>query len=102
MKKHAGTLEFETARQIKDNISFCKIFSKRQRFIQKFKSGKLIISENGKVDLIYIFQKGHYKAPEKQPKNLLSDQDDRFLLDRANIVYNWLHKNNNNCEYYFE
>lgn len=103
MEKHAAALEFETARQIKEKIQFCKNFCKRQRFIQKFRSQKLVISGNGKTDLTYIFQKGFYKTAEKDQSNSSSsNQDDRFLLDRANIVYNWLHKNKNICEYYFE
>lgn len=110
MAEAAVAQNFEQAAQLKNKITFCKNFCTRQRFINQFKSRNLIIQETGARHLIYIFKRGNLKRSNGTgglPLDFLHNnsgqkQDVRFLLDRANIVYKWLIKEKNYCQFYFE
>ncbi|NIO02218.1 MAG: GIY-YIG nuclease family protein [Candidatus Latescibacteria bacterium] len=114
MEAAAEAMDYEKASELKEKIEFCKRFGARQRFIDRFGSEKLVIVENGETEAVYVFEKGE-QAGRSNPGeaiasgNLSSVQvarcsgvDPRYLLDRANIVYNWLGKQRDTCEYYFE
>ena len=114
MEKAAGVLQFEKAEELKERIDFCKRFCARQRFLHCFKEQNLTIRENGIHGTTYEFEKGKFKNLkasdpvnhditsflQQEPED--ANQDPRFLLDRANIVYSWIHNEKNECEYTFE
>jgi len=113
MEDAAAALEFEKAEELKERIDFCKRFCTRQRFLHHFKEQRLTLHENGSVEVRYEFEKGRLKNLEGVPseaqggKAILlhdvveSNEDIRFLLDRANIVYSWIRNEKNECEYFF-
>ncbi|UCE17182.1 MAG: GIY-YIG nuclease family protein [Gemmatimonadota bacterium] len=110
MEEASLALQFEKAEEFKGRIEFCERFCTRQRFLHRFKEENLTIRENG---IVYEFEKGRLKAlrgfTSQHPDIMTilcgrredSDEDPRFHLDRANIVYSWIHNEKNECEYYF-
>ena len=114
IKSLSHARDFEKAQKTKDELDFALRFCKRQKFINNFKSNQLLIREDSKSESTYAFNKGKLIHPptmtpdstnEKQwidPDNKDQYSDARFLLDRANIVYNWVHSKNRQCSYYFQ
>ncbi len=115
MDESSAVRDFEQALEIKSQLSFCKKFCERQRFIHKFKTQTLQIFENGANKSAYFFRRGALKLPDKEntaekrsnffqsPSKLLgADEDDRYLLDRANIIFGWMKKRKNDCTFNFE
>jgi excinuclease ABC subunit C len=98
MEKNADNLEFEKAKTQKEQFAFCKNFGKRQKFFDLFKTKNLVISDKNS-ETTYNFNKGMLTSHSIE---LNHSVDDRFILDRANIVYKWVHNNKNRCVYYFE
>lgn len=113
MEKASEALQFEKAEELKERIDFCERFCSRQRFMHHFKEQRLTLCENGNVEVTYEFERGRLKNLQGVPSKaegsraillnevMESGEDPRFLLDRANIVYNWIHNRKNECEYTF-
>jgi excinuclease ABC subunit C len=104
MDTSVATLDFERASELKKRLEFCTKFCIRQRFIHQFKTQNLVIRDNGDPHSTCLFVRGQlvkptHLIPEAATKG--RNDDARFLLDRANIVYNWIAKEKNNCEYDF-
>lgn len=96
--------EFEKAADLKGQLSFCRRFCQRQRFINEFKTGRLSIHEEGHPAWSYHFERGNLIEAAQTvdgarrvagiPGPLIEEQtDERFLLDRANLVYVWVNAN---------
>lgn len=106
--------EFENAQEIKDQIEFINNYSEKQRFFNRFKYGTMELYEEGSKIPLYIFNKGRLKINnsiinneilESNNKLFNSDNelfnDSRILLDRANIVYNWIYGRKNSYRHVF-
>jgi excinuclease UvrABC nuclease subunit len=91
---------YEKAAVLKDRIGFCRRFCARQRFIRKFRRDKLTVVENKNKNIAHIFVKGRLGSGCRQYQE--SREDPRSIVDRANIIYNWINKNREACEYFFE
>ena len=113
MENASTALQFEKAEELKERIDFCERFCARQRFLHHFREQRLTLSENGNIEVTYEFERGRLKNLQGVPSEaqgskaillnevIESDEDPRFLLDRANIVYSWIHNEKNECEYSF-
>ncbi len=95
---------YRRAAELKEQLGFCRRFCARQRFIHRFRTGLLSITEPGSESRSYSFDRGNLVGVTRNgagaigavgiPDELLERQtDDRFLLDRANLVYVWLNGN---------
>lgn len=105
LNTHICAVEFECAQDIQRQIDFLNSFSERQKFFNKFRYGKLKIYKRTNRNPSYIFSKGRlriYDSPasnkiiESNNRLLYTDNeifnDPRIMLDRANIVFNWLNR----------
>lgn len=115
MNARAKRLDFEGASGIRDLLTFAKRFCTRQQFIHRFRTGKLVILEKEPKARTYLFNQGRYKAiagimsPEEFGQNLSQwdraggpeEEDDRFLLDRANLVLSWLNSHQETSSFVF-
>jgi excinuclease ABC subunit C len=115
MEEAAKRLDFEKAAQMKERMGFIKRTCKRQRFIHAFKNTNLVIHENGLKALTHVIVQGncttwpglqseieiHRIISEVRSGDSACKEDDRHLLDRANIVHDWITRNRDHTEYYF-
>lgn len=112
LEKKAANRKFEEAQKIKEQLIFCKKFCERQRFIQQFKTRKAILhTKNGKR-ATYVFSNGCLSTAEssgidndfikKYQPRIDHSEDNRFLMDRANIVFNWVTNNKQDWDVHFE
>jgi excinuclease ABC subunit C len=104
---------YEKAESLKNKLQFCKRFCARQSFIRKFRSKRLILTEKNIKNFQYIFDKGRWIEDGEQISHRAgmmyndqqcyeqSAQDPRFVIDRANIIYNWINKKQSECEHHF-
>lgn len=111
--RHSHSLAFERAEELEAQIAFCRRFCERQRFYQHFQIEPLTVIERGRKGLAYVFVGGqlvvHGRVESVQAEAFRfigaytrrPQADARFLLDRANIVYNWIRRNAEACEYRF-
>ncbi len=111
MDDHAGKLEFEKAAEIKQQLDFCKRLCARHRFIREFRECSLVLLHRADQAYVYTFARGrlcgHRKVSRDTDLSKLSvcsdnsapAEDGRFVFDRANIVYNWLSNDRNECEW---
>ncbi|MBI5947602.1 MAG: GIY-YIG nuclease family protein [Chloroflexi bacterium] len=96
MGRAADDLRFEEAATARERLAFARRFAARQRFIGAFRGGPLTVDEPAR-GLSYSFERGRLArvvtkdgSPLPLPPELDSLPDDPcFLLDRANIVYQW-------------
>ncbi|MHC4944091.1 MAG: excinuclease ABC subunit UvrC [Planctomycetota bacterium] len=116
MDRCAGSLEFERAAHLKESLEFCRRFSKRQRFTHAFRTRRLMIRRKNLKEPAYLFEEGCRILEPDDRRSRKSEravkesavgitrkaEDDRFLLDRANIVYHWLRRNRDRFEHHFE
>jgi excinuclease ABC subunit C len=114
LSMHISDAQFEYAQDIKRQIDFLNSFSKKQKFFNKFRYGKLEVYEGSNQKPLYTFNKGriricessaHNKIIESNNRLLCNDNevfnDPRVMLDRANIVFSWLKKSVDNYRYVF-
>ena len=99
MGKNAKNLEFERLKRQKEQITFCQNFGKRQIFFSLFKTKNLVIREKSTEETNYQFKKGILTSHFLE---LNHSEDDRYTLDRANIVYKYIHSQKKHCDYYFK
>jgi excinuclease UvrABC nuclease subunit len=114
LNRYIFDVEFEYARDIQRQIDFLNSFSKKQKFFNKFRHGKLEIYERSNGYPSYIFSKGRLRICDSSATNKITESDNRLLyidneffndprimLDRANIVFGWLNNKVNNYRYFF-
>lgn len=103
MASRARRLDFENAAAIRDRITFCRNFCRRQRFVERFKTGVIVVQERDPA-CFHLFLRGvhHERADSVTGIELASlaagiervesgrFEDVRFVTDRAHIVYGWL------------
>lgn len=112
MNLAAKSQDFEKAARIRDQIDFCEQFSLRQRFIHAFKTQNLVIHEDKASSHTHIFVKGKGESyngqlDQKTIRDIITTQqvldlrteDERFILDRANILYSWIKGNKSEFEF---
>lgn len=101
LKSSISGLEFEKAEKIRKMIEFCMEYSKKQLHYNLFKNKILDIYNKVTGEVKYTFCRGRvrYQAHEfdtvlKESKLVKSEYqpftDSRILLDRSDIIYNWL------------
>ncbi len=108
LNKHIADVEFEHAQETKNRIEFINNFAEKQKFFNKFRYGILEIYENNNYYPSYIFNKGRLNITDSSAGNKIIESnnrlfytdneifnDSKILLDRANIVYNWLNSGKN-------
>jgi len=105
MKRAADKLEFETARELKERLRFCRGFGERQRFLAAFREERLLVTEEDDPGFSYLFVRGRLvahgttaaKGPGEGDGALSAPErpleDLRLLLDRAALVRGWLLRN---------
>ncbi len=106
---------FEQAQRLRDDLIFCDAFFNRQRFNHRFRVEHLKIEGRREDVPGYLFENGALKEVilrdgrickvgeqlDLFDLSLVKEDEPRFLLDRANLVYNWLKKNEGGvkCEF---
>jgi len=107
---------FERAQRLRDDLIFCDSFFNRQRFNHRFRISHLKIASRHKNDPGYHFENGALKEIilrdgrickvgeqlDLFDLSVVKEDEPRFLLDRANLVYNWLRQNEEQVDYTFE
>jgi excinuclease ABC subunit C len=114
LNQYIAKKEFENAQEIHNQIEFVNNYSVKQRFLNRFKYGTMELYDEGSTAPLYIFNKGRLKINNKIINNEIIESnnklfstdkelfnDSRILLDRANIVYNWLCSRKNSYRYVF-
>lgn len=113
MEKAASSKLYEKANRLKNILEFCRRFCDRQDFIRQFKSRIFLLEERREDTIKHLFDKGRWIEGRSEitadagGKRYFSMQDDdsvqdpRFLVDRANIIYNWIRRNISICEHCF-
>ena len=113
MNDHSGKLEFERAAEIKEQIELCHRFCERQRFLHDFRSRGLVVLHRADDCVAYTFDRGSFRGHEKVSAGTdlsrlsgaagssAPEEDERFVFDRANIVFNWLSRMGDQCEWRF-
>ncbi len=114
LKLYTDNTEFESAQEVKDQIGFINAYGERQTFLTRFKYGTMELYENGNPVPLYIFTRGRLKISDQFTSSEITEsnnklfctdnelfKDSRVLLDRANIVYNWVHGKKNGYSYVF-
>jgi excinuclease ABC subunit C len=115
LRDHSRQLRFEKAAEIVRTMEFCHRLIKRQRFFRSFAAGQLVLYERGEREGTYRFSNGWLVdyLPEVVPRNDIPvidvgespegygkhGSDERFLVDRSNIIYSWI--NAHKSEYIF-
>lgn len=107
---------FEHAQRLRDDLIFCDTFFNRQRFNHRFRVDVLKIKARKQGVPGYLFENGALKEVLLRDGRLckigeqldlfdlsnVKEDEPRFLLDRANLVFNWLNKNQKLVNYEFE
>lgn len=110
------SLRFEHAKRLRDDLIFCDTFFNRQRFNHRFRIEHLIIKGSSPETPGYLFENGALKEVilrngriwrlgeqlDLFELSVVLEEDPRFLLDRANLVYNWLQQNQGLIEFTFQ
>ena len=107
---------FEHAQRLRDDLIFCDAFFNRQRFNHRFRVEHLKIESRQEGSPGYLFENGALKEVvlwdgrlckvgeqlDLFDLSMVKEDEPRFLLDRANLVYNWLKKNQGEVKYEFQ
>lgn len=107
---------FEHAQRLRDDLIFCDAFFNRQRFNHRFRVEHLKIEARQQGMPGYFFENGALKEVVLRDGRLcrvgeqldlfdlsvVKADEPRFLLDRANLVFNWLKKNQGTVTYEFQ
>jgi len=114
MEHSASRRLYEKASTLRNRLDFCRRFTSRQHFIYRFKSERFKLTEKRDKRVTHHFDKGRWIAGRIQmstnsrkmgsmsERTLDFERDPRFIIDRANIVYTWINKNESECEYCFD
>ena len=103
IERLASSLQFERAATVRDQLSFCERFLRRQAFVRSFAFGTLVVSEAQppRGSEHYLFDRGQLVdhancgIPERWENRSagtdLGPPETRWLLfERALVVYSWL------------
>ncbi len=112
MASLADAREYEKAAAVREELSFCENFTTRQRFIHQFTTRNLELREAGEEQVVYRFERGNLVSSSVAASAIPRDPavparlaepvtDEKFLLDRANLVYTWLNRQVPACSYEF-
>jgi excinuclease UvrABC nuclease subunit len=112
LKSSISGFEFEKAEKIRKMIDFCVEYSRKQFHYNLFKNKILEIYNKVTGEVKYTFCRGriHYLAYEfdtvlKENKLVQSEYqpftDSRILLDRSDIIYNWLKVHAGEFDYHY-
>jgi excinuclease ABC subunit C len=107
---------FEHAQRLREDLIFCDTFFNRQRFNHHFRVDHLKIESRREGEPGYLFENGALREVVLKHGRLckvgdqldlfdlsiVKEDEPRFLLDRANLVYNWLKKNQGSVKYKFQ
>lgn len=107
---------FERAQRLRDDLIFCDAFFNRQRFNHRFRIEHLKIESRFEKTPAYLFENGALKEVilrdgrickvgeqlDLFDLSVVKEDEPRFLLDRANLVYNWIKKNQAEVAYRFQ
>lgn len=110
------TTQFERASRLRDDLVFCDAFFNRQRFNHHFRVDQLKIEARNSSEPGYLFENGALKEIilkdgriskvgeqlDLFDLSVVKEDEPRFLLDRAHLVYNWLKKNEASVDYRFQ
>lgn len=105
-------LEYERAEKIRKMIEFCRVYEKKQFYHNLFKTKTIEIFNKVTGKVRYGLNQGRmdYFADEEttslMDSGILKSEshsffDRRVLLDRSDIIYNWLDKHADEFEYHF-
>jgi len=103
----AEALAFERCAELERVLGRCRRFCVRQRFIEKFRDGALLLFDDGE-GFCYEFAAGRLvgvqhvakgaSSPTSFPQELSEPMaDPRALLDRAAIVHGWIEQHPETC-----
>ena len=108
----SAALRYEKAAKLKTELEFCEAFCARQRFIHRFRTGRLTVRELGDRGASFEFAQGNLISV--RPFDRKSDRpgvggaelipplaDPRQMLDRANLIYSWLSHDRDSREHAF-
>jgi excinuclease UvrABC nuclease subunit len=112
LRRRITGLEFENADQIRKMIEFCLEYSRKQFHYNMFKTKTLEIFNKATGNVRYGFYQGrmNYFADDETISltdlEILENEgqpffDKRILLDRSDIIYNWLNRHTGDFEYHF-
>lgn len=107
MEEAAARMEFEKAQGLKEQLSFCRRFCERERFLTEFRERKLTVIEGERT---HLFLRGRRAVGSDPPRSAASDPtasvdpsaDRRFVHDRGVVVHGWLRRNRGTCRYWFD
>jgi len=115
MSKHSAGLEFEKAQDLKRKIGIYHFYSKRQKFIKRFRERILMVNEKGRYQNAFLFK--HGKLVFHQRKNIDFNTFDVStipllnagtgpeynwrIIDRANVVYSWINNKKSEKEFHY-
>lgn len=116
MNLSISELRFEHAQRLREDLIFCDAFFNRQRFNHRFRVENLLVKSRSSGTGNYLFKNGALKEVVLRDGRIckvgeqldlfdlsvVKEDDPRFLLDRANLVFNWLSKNHVSVEYEFQ
>jgi excinuclease ABC subunit C len=91
---------YETAAELKRGVGFCRRFCTRQTFLRDFRDRTLIVRVSGGRQS-YVFERGRltrWKGIPQGGPGKEGPEDARFILDRGNIVYDWVLRHRGRCE----
>lgn len=112
LNSRISSLEFENADEIRKMMNFCLAYSKKQFYYNLFKNKILEIFNKVTGEVKYRFNQGRMNYFADDADTSLMDSgilesehhsffDSNILLDRSDIIYNWLNKHINEFKYHF-
>jgi excinuclease ABC subunit C len=114
LQQYTDKVEFENAQEIKDLIRFINGYSERQTFLTRFKYSTMELYDKGNPVPLYVFTRGRLRISDQFNNSEITEsnnklfstdnelfKDSRIILDRANIVYNWVYGKKNSYSYVF-
>ncbi|MDY6915713.1 MAG: hypothetical protein SVM86_05325, partial [Candidatus Cloacimonadota bacterium] len=106
IKSASDKMEYEKANILKNSEGFLKWFCKKMKFYHNFKTFTTVLSTK---NLNFLFHKGQLvqkfsgSLDEEEidflTGEVIGNMDDRYILDRAKIIYNWLQNHNDSIRF---
>jgi len=107
MRVAAARLEFEKARELREQLAFCRRFGERTRFLRAFRQERLTVVEKGDPEMIHVFWRGRLRTGDGPDASGIrveepTGNDPRFVHDRGALVQGWLRRHADSCRYSFD
>ncbi|UCF98337.1 MAG: GIY-YIG nuclease family protein [Spirochaetaceae bacterium] len=107
MKMYSDRQEYLHAARLRDRLTFCRRFWKRQHFYHQFIRKRLVIEE--KPGRFFLFVRGRYRGCWPSRKELEqafvpqeeTAEEESILFDRALVVLAWLNNRKSEKNYLF-